>query len=70
MQVYNSETLANKNVLLSKDRRPPDKLEVLEDRIVVYSRDEILEIPINSMRAKALLDRLSYGGELTQEIYI
>jgi hypothetical protein len=46
----------------------------------VYTKEELVrkniyiqsskEIPVNSMRGKALLDRLSYKGELTQEIYL
>ncbi len=70
MRVYHKEDLAYKNIIISEEGKPPEKIEVDEDIIKVYSSKRVYEIPIASMRGKAVLDRLNYQGELTQEIYI
>ena len=71
MKVYVKEDLAYKNIILSEEGKPPEKIEVDEESIRVFaSSGKVIEIPINTLRGKALLDRLNYQGELTQEIYI
>lgn len=71
MKVYVKEDLAYKNIILSEEGKPPEKIEVDEKSIRVFaSSGKVFEIPINTLRGKALLDRLNYQGELTQEIYI
>ncbi len=69
-KVFAKEELKDKNIYIQGSKTPPDAIEVLEDKVIVKKGDELFEIPINTLRAKALLDRLSYKGELTQEIYI
>jgi hypothetical protein len=67
-KVYTKEELVRKNIYIQSEI--PDSIEVDEQLIVVKRGHQSLEIPVNSMRGKALLDRLSYKGELTQEIYL
>ncbi|MEJ5339774.1 MAG: pantothenate kinase [Aquificaceae bacterium] len=70
MKFYSKEDLSYKNIIVSEEGRPPEGIEVTEDLIKVYSSKKVFEIPVASMRGKAILDRLNYQGELTQEIYI
>ncbi len=70
MKVYNKEDLSYKNIVVLEDGKPPEKIEVVGDIIKIYSSRKVFEIPAKSMRGKAILDRLNYQGELTQEIYI
>jgi hypothetical protein len=67
-KVYTKEELVRKNIYIQSEI--PDSIEVDEQLIVVKRGHQSLEIPVNFMRGKALLDRLSYKGELTQEIYL
>jgi len=69
-KVYTKEELVRKNIYIQSSKEIPDSIEVDEQLIVVKRGHQSLEIPVNSMRGKALLDRLSYKGELTQEIYL
>ena len=69
IRVFNKEELAKKSIL-TLGGEAPEKMEILEDRIRVYKKSNVEEIPLNTMRGKALLDRLEYSGELTQEIYV
>lgn len=69
-RVFTKEELKDKNIYLQGSKETPDAIELLEDRIVVRKGDEVFEIPSNTLRAKALIDRLNYKGEHTQEIYI
>lgn len=70
MKVYNKEELFYKNILLAEEGVPPERIEVEDEVIRVYSQNRVLEFSSNTLRGKALLDRLNYEGELTQEIYI
>jgi hypothetical protein len=70
MRVFDKEELRRKNILLHKSGQAPEKLELYGDMIKIHTGKEIYEIPLNTLRAKAILDRLNYDGELTQEIYI
>lgn len=70
MKVYNKEELFYKNILLAEEGVPPERIEVEDEVIRVYSQNRALEFSSNTLRGKALLDRLNYEGELTQEIYI
>ncbi|MCS6957007.1 MAG: pantothenate kinase [Aquificaceae bacterium] len=71
MKVYVKEDLSYKNIILSEEGKPPEKIEIDGENIRVFaSSGKVFEIPLNTLRGKALLDRLHYQGELTQEIYI
>ncbi|MEN3028140.1 MAG: pantothenate kinase [Aquificaceae bacterium] len=70
MKVYNKEELFYKNILLAEEGVPPERIEVEDEVIRIYSQNRVLEFSSNTLRGKALLDRLNYEGELTQEIYI
>ncbi len=70
MRVYFKDELKEKNILLAKSGEVPEKIEVGEDTIKVYAKDEVYHIPTSSLRGKVIMDRLNYKGELTQEIYI
>jgi len=69
-KVYTKEELVRKNIYIQSSKEIPDSIEVDEQLIVVKRGHQSLEIPVNSMCGKALLDRLLYKGELTQEIYL
>ncbi len=69
-RVYEKEELSYKNIIILEEGKPPEKIEITDDFIKVYSFKKVFEILITSMRGKAILDRLNYQGELTQEIYI
>ncbi|ADO45098.1 MAG: pantothenate kinase [Hydrogenobacter thermophilus] len=66
--LYTREELAGKGIYIQSDL--PDSIEITDQAIVVKKGSHTVEIPLNSLRAKALLDRLSYKGELVQEIYL
>ncbi|MCX7989378.1 MAG: pantothenate kinase [Aquificaceae bacterium] len=70
MKVYDKEKLFYKNILLAERGVPPEKIELEGEVIKVYSQNKVFELSSNTLRGKALLDRLNYEGELTQEIYI
>lgn len=69
-KVYPKEELRYKNIYIYGTKEAPDSIELKEGYILVKKGTESIEIPINSMRGKAILDRLSYDGELVQEIYL
>ncbi len=69
MKVFNKEDLKGK-AIFTKGGNIPEKVEIHQDVIKVYKSDGVEEIPLNSMRGKAIKDRLEFSGELTQEIYI
>ncbi|MCS7196032.1 MAG: pantothenate kinase [Aquificaceae bacterium] len=70
MKVYDKEKLFHKNIFLAEKGVPPEKIELEGEVIKVYSQNKVFELSSNTLRGKALLDRLNYEGELTQEIYI
>ncbi|MDW8032368.1 MAG: pantothenate kinase [Aquificaceae bacterium] len=70
MKVYDKEKLFYKNIFLAEKGVPPEKIELEGEVIKVYSQNKVFELSSNTLRGKALLDRLNYEGELTQEIYI
>ncbi len=68
-KVFNKDDLRRK-AILTKSGEPPEKIEIDDNSIKIYKPDGVEEIPANSMRAKAIKDRLEFSGELTQEIYV
>jgi len=70
MRTYFKEELKERNIILARSGDAPEKIEIYQDEIKVYAKDEVYHIPVESLRGKAIMDRLNYKGELTQEIYI
>ncbi len=68
-KIFNKEDLKNK-AILTKSGDLPEKIEIDDNSIKIYKPDGVEEIPANSMRGKAIKDRLEFSGELTQEIYV
>ncbi len=68
-RVFDREEL-RKKAILTQSGEVPERIEVVGGVIRVYKKDGVLEIPIDTMRGKALLDRLEFSGELTQQIYL
>jgi hypothetical protein len=72
MMVFEREQLKDKNILFFDTKEVPLRIEVSDREIkVVGGRREVV-LPKDSLRAKAILDRLGIGreSEFSQEIYL
>jgi len=70
--VFEREQLKDKNILFSDTREVPLRIEVLDREIKVIGSNREVVLPKDSLRAKAILDRLRIGreSEFSQEIYL
>jgi len=72
MVVFEREQLKDKNILFSDTREVPLRIEVSDIEIKVVGSSREVVLPKDSLRAKAILDRLKIGreSEFSQEIYL
>jgi hypothetical protein len=72
MVVFEREQLKDKNILFSDTREVPLRIEVSDREIKVVGSSREVILPKDSLRAKAILDRLKIGreSEFSQEIYL
>jgi hypothetical protein len=72
MVVFEREQLKDKNILFSDTREVPLRIEVSDREIKVIGSSREVVLPKDSLRAKAILDRLGIGreSEFSQEIYL
>jgi hypothetical protein len=72
MVVFEREQLKDKNILFYDTREVPLRIEVSDREIKVISSSREVVLPKDSLRAKAILDRLGIGreSEFSQEIYL
>ncbi|MFZ8860476.1 MAG: pantothenate kinase [Thermocrinis sp.] len=72
MIVFEREQLKDKNILFSDTREVPLRIEVSDREIKVIGSSREVVLPKDSLRAKAILDRLRIGreSEFSQEIYL
>jgi len=72
MVVFEREQLKDKNILFSDTREVPLRIEVSDREIKVIGSSKEVVLPKDSLRAKAILDRLGIGreSEFSQEIYL
>ena len=72
MMVFEREQLKDKNILFSDTREVPLRIEVSDREIKVVGSSREVVLPKDSLRAKAILDRLKIGreSEFSQEIYL
>jgi hypothetical protein len=72
MVVFEREQLKDKNILFSDTREVPLRIEVSDREIKVVGSSKEVVLPKDSLRAKAILDRLGIGreSEFSQEIYL
>jgi len=72
MVVFEREQLKDKNILFSDAREVPLRIEVSDREIKVVGISREVILPKDSLRAKAILDRLKIGreSEFSQEIYL
>jgi hypothetical protein len=72
MVVFEREQLKDKNILFSDTREVPLRIEVSDREIKVVGGSREVVLPKDSLRAKAILDRLKIGreSEFSQEIYL
>jgi hypothetical protein len=72
MVVFEREQLKDKNILFSDTREVPLRIEVSDREIKVIGSSREMILPRESLRAKAILDRLRIGreSEFSQEIYL
>jgi hypothetical protein len=72
MVVFEREQLKDKNILFSDTREVPLRIEVSDREIKVVGSSREVVLPKDSLRAKAILDRLKIGqeSEFSQEIYL
>jgi hypothetical protein len=72
MMVFEREQLKDKNILFSDTREVPLRIEVSDREIKVIGSSREVVLPKDSLRAKAILDRLKIGreSEFSQEIYL
>ncbi len=72
MMVFEREQLKDKNILFSDTREVPLRIEVSDREIKVIGSSREVVLPKDSLRAKAILDRLRIGREsdFSQEIYL
>ncbi len=70
--VFEREQLKDKNILFSDTREVPLRIEVSDREIKVIGSSREVVLPKDSLRAKAILDRLKIGreSEFSQEIYL
>lgn len=70
--VFEREQLKDKNILFSDTREVPLRIEVSDREIKVIGSSKEVVLPKDSLRAKAILDRLGIGreSEFSQEIYL
>jgi hypothetical protein len=72
MMVFEREQLKDKNILFYDTREVPLRIEVSDREIKVVGSSREVVLPKDSLRAKAILDRLRIGreSEFSQEIYL
>jgi hypothetical protein len=72
MVVFEREQLKDKNILFYDTREVPLRIEVSDREIKVIGSSRGVVLPKDSLRAKAILDRLGIGreSEFSQEIYL
>jgi hypothetical protein len=72
MVIFEREQLKDKNILFSDTREVPLRIEVSDREIKVIGSSREVILPKDSLRAKAILDRLGIGreSEFSQEIYL
>jgi len=72
MAVFEREQLKDKNILFSDTREVPLRIEISDREIKVIGSSREVALPKDSLRAKAILDRLKIGreSEFSQEIYL
>jgi hypothetical protein len=72
MVVFEREQLKDKNILFYDTREVPLRIEVSDREIKVIGSSREVILPKDSLRAKAILDRLRIGreSEFSQEIYL
>jgi hypothetical protein len=72
MVVFDREQLKDKNILFYDTREVPLRIEVSDREIKVIGSSREVVLPRESLRAKAILDRLGIGqeSEFSQEIYL
>jgi len=72
MMVFEREQLKDKNILFYDTREVPLRIEVSDREIKVIGSSREVVLPKDSLRAKAILDRLRIGreSEFSQEIYL
>jgi hypothetical protein len=72
MVVFEREQLKDKNILFYDTREVPLRIEVSDREIKVIGSSREVVLPKDSLRAKAILDRLGIGreSEFSQEIYL
>jgi hypothetical protein len=72
MVVFEREQLKDKNILFSDTREVPLRIEISDREIKVVGSSREVVLPKDSLRAKAILDRLNIGreSEFSQEIYL
>ena len=72
MMVFEREQLKDKNILFFDTKDVPLRIEVSDREIKVVGGSREVVLPKDSLRAKAILDRLGIGreSEFSQEIYL
>jgi hypothetical protein len=72
MMVFEREQLKDKNILFFDTKEVPLRIEVSDREIKVVGSSREVVLPKDSLRAKAILDRLGIGreSEFSQEIYL
>lgn len=72
MVVFEREQLKDKNILFYDTIEVPLRIEVSDREIKVIGSSREVVLPKDSLRAKAILDRLGIGreSEFSQEIYL
>jgi hypothetical protein len=72
MMVFEREQLKDKNILFFDTKEVPLRIEVSDREIKVVGGSREVVLPKDSLRAKAILDRLGIGreSEFSQEIYL
>jgi hypothetical protein len=72
MMVFEREQLKDKNIFFSNTGEVPLRIEVSDREIKVVGSSREVVLPKDSLRAKAILDRLKIGreSEFSQEIYL
>ncbi len=70
-QVFSEDIIRDKNILDKNTGKPVKEIRVEGDTLVIVKESGEEQIPLNTMRGKAIYTRLTTGvSEFTEPIYV
>jgi len=70
-KVFKKEELKEKEILKAGSEEPVDEIVIKEDKLLIKKGEEVVEIPLSSIRGRIIYERLTGSiGEYTEPIYV